>query len=227
MAKQQIREYYQKKFDDAAAVPAVLDTLRDICPLPMAKQQIEFLGSVRNHRVNATTHHAPKYESGMEFDWELGYWCLQVLIALIDQAPVLASRVVNSGGCEVALTLARVCLLKPAGGYVQIAITALKLLNHILSQVDIEVQIEAGEEEDLANKTLEKVGKDPLGGLDMKHKPGSRWLLDGVLRSQTTRYAKLQATIPKRDQAFIRRGSAERGKALRRAALEPRQSPPH
>jgi hypothetical protein len=139
----------------------------------------------------------------MEFDWELGYWCLQVLIALIDHAPVLASRVVNSGGCEVALTLARVCLFKPAGGYVQIAITAIQLLNHILSQVCMEVQIDPGEEEDLANKTLEKVGKDPLGGLDIKHKPGSRWLLDGVLRSQTTRYAKLQATIPKRDQGFI------------------------
>jgi hypothetical protein len=208
---QKIREYYQKKFDDSAAVPAVLDCLRDICPLPMATQQIEFLGSVRNHRHNATTHHAPKYESGMEFDWELGYWCLQVLIALIDQAPVLASRVVNSGGCEVALTLARVCLLKPAGGYVQIAVAALQLLNHILSQVCLEVPIELGAEEDLANKTLEKVGKDPLGGLDVKHKPGSRWLLDGVLRSQTTRYAKLQATIPRRDQAFILQRLGEAG----------------
>jgi len=217
VAGQKIREYYQKKFDDAAAVPAVLDVLRDICPLPMAEQKLEFLGSVRNHRVNASSSLYPpaKYESGMEFDWELGYWCLQVLIALIDQAPVLASRVVNSGGCEVALTLARVCLLKPAGGYVQIAISAIQLLNHILSQVIVEVPITAGEEEDFANRTLEKVGKEPLGGLDVKHKAGTRWLLDGVMPTHNSnsraRYAKLQAGIPKRDQAFILQRLGEAG----------------
>ena len=35
----------------------------------------------------------------------------QVLIALIDQAPVLASRFVNSGGCEVrpGLRITRTC----------------------------------------------------------------------------------------------------------------------
>ena len=48
------------------------------------------------------------------------YWCLECLTALVDQAPVLASRVINSGGGEVALTLLRVSLVKPAGGYVQV-----------------------------------------------------------------------------------------------------------
>lgn len=44
---------------------------------------------------------------------------------------------------------------------------------------------------------------DPLGGLDVNHKPGSRWTLDGVLPVRTTRYALLQATVPRRDRSGV------------------------
>jgi len=104
--------------------------------------------------------------------------------------------------------------VKPAGGYVQVACTAVHLLLCVLRMAEFVVDLSPGDKEDCANRLLQREGLEPpLGGLDVEHKPFKRhnWLLDGVLPTRTTRYKFLQASITRRERSDIVQRLGEAG----------------